>query len=710
MDNLKSGALLIIFSAGILFTGCKQKRYAEAKTVENELKSFVLEDGFDIENVAAEPQVVMPVSMAIDEDGNTYVVEMEDYPFVADAAAGKGNIKMLVDVDGDGKFDSAFVFAQRIPDATSVLPYKKGILVTAAPNILFMKDTTGDHKADVIDTIFTGFFTGNSEAQITCLTYGVDNWIYANNHGQAGQVKFLKRPDLAPVSMGGHDFRFRLDKEQFEAESGTGQYGLAINDWNHRFYTQNTLHIQTNPIAWRYLHRHAYMPSYSGDYNPSDHEIEMFQLTPPPYWRKERSERRQHQYDSLKLNQVEWISGHFTGASGATFYGGDNFPKEYYGSIFTGEVSGNLVHRDVLTRTPDQSLYTASRGPLEKNKEFLASKDSWFRPTSFYSGPDGNLYVIDMYRQHIETPVSIPDDLKADMDFHAGNDKGRIHLIYPKGKKKIVKPRMSAMSSGELVKLLTHPVAWWRTQAQRLLIDRQDQSIVPAVRAILVFNTDARYRLRALYTLEGLQALTIADVKSAVNDVDPGVREHGAILSERFPELLPELLKLTDDSVAYVVFQAALSAGNAPAEKAVGALSRMLTKHSADSILNIAVLSAEPCTSLKFLLALKNGGNYFETPAKYKLQFLKSFGYINGARNNGAEIAALAGFLQDPVIQKNAGWADAVTTGLLEGLTSEEKTLSAEALNALKKYEGNITDPGIKNTVAKLLQPVTSSN
>jgi putative membrane-bound dehydrogenase-like protein len=710
MDHLKSGALLLIFSTGLLFTGCKQSRYDEGRSVENEMKDFVLQEGFDIENVAAEPQVVMPISMAIDEEGNTYVVEMGDYPFVADAAAGKGNIKMLLDVNGDGKFDSAFVFAHGIPDATSVLPYKRGILVTAAPNILFMKDTDGDHKADIIDTLFTGFFTGNSEAQITNLTYGVDNWIYANNHGQAGQVKFLKRPDLAALSMGGHDFRFRLDTEQFEAESGTGQYGLAINDWNHRFYTQNTLHIQTNPIAWRYLHRHDHMPSYNGDYNPSDHEIEMFQLTPPPYWRKERSERRQRQYDSLKLNQVEWISGHFTGASGATFYGGENFPKEYYGSIFTGEVAGNLVHRDVVSRTADNSLFTASRGELEKSREFLASKDSWFRPTSFYSGPDGNLYVVDMYRQHIETPVSIPDDLKADMDFHAGNDKGRIYLVFPKGKKKLVNPKMNAMSSAELVLLLAHPGAWWRTQAQRLLIDRKDLSVIPAVREMLASNTDPRFRLRALYTLEGLQALTMADVKLAMNDVDPGVREHGAILSERFPALLPDLLKLTNDSVAYVVFQAALSVGNAPADKAIQSLSLVLTKHSADSILNIAVLTAKPCTSLKFLQALKNSGNYFGTAGKYKLQFIRSFGYVNGARNEGGEIAALIGFLQDPVMANDVKWADAIITGLLDGLSSEEKTLSADARAALKKYESSISDATIKSAVSKLLQPAAASN
>lgn len=704
MDRLHTGALLAVLSATMLLNGCKSERYDKGRSVEEEIETFVLQPGFEIENVAAEPHIRMPVSMAIDEDGRTYVVEMGDYPFVADAAAGKGNIRILLDTDSDGHFDSSTLFAEKIPDATSVLPYQGGILVTAAPNILYLKDTNGDNRADQVDTVFTGFFTGNSEAQITNLTYGVDNWIYANNHGQAGEVKLLRRPDLPAVSIAGHDFRFRLDKGLFEAESGTGQYGLAINDWNHRFYTQNTLHIQTNAIAARYLHRHGYLPSYNGDYNISDHELEMFQLSKTPYWRQERSERRQRQYDSLKLGQTEWASGHFTGASGATFYGGEAFPEEYYGSVFTGEVAGNLVHRDVLTRPAGKAIYVASRGAKEKEREFLASSDSWFRPTSFYSGPDGNLYMVDMYRQHIETPVSIPDDLKADMDFTAGNDKGRIYLISAKGKRRTVKPAMSRMAGAELAKLLAHPGAWWRTQAQRLLVERQDVSVVPVVRQMLTGSKDARFRLRALYTLEGLNALTADDVKKAMQDADPGVREHGAILSERFPELFPGLVKLAADSVAFVSFQAALSIGNAPADKSLPVLARVLETHAGDSVFNIAVLSAVPGASLKLLQVLKDNGKYFSATGKYKLQFIQTFGYICGARNGAGDIAGLAGFLQAAPLAGNLQWAEAAVNGLTEGLAAEEgRRLPEDAAAALRKYASTLQEQSLRQRVEALL-------
>src|SRR5699024_9323685 len=136
-----------------------------------------------------------------------------------------------------------------------------------------------------------------------------------------------------------------------------------------------------------------------------------------------RTDRRNEKYQKHDLDRTEYAKDHFTGASGGTFYGGDAFPEKYYGSIFTGDVSGNLVHRDVLVQPSDpmDPFYTAIRGKEEQKKEFLAAKDPWFRPTNFALGPDGYLYVVDTYRQHIETPVSIPDDLGAEMDFMAGS-------------------------------------------------------------------------------------------------------------------------------------------------------------------------------------------------------------------------------------------------------------------------------------------------
>ena len=283
--NNNKGTVFFI-ACTILLVGCSEKsHYTEALSPEEEMKHFELDSSFKIELFASEPNVLSPVDMAWDEEGNIYVIEMGDYPDNAVAGKAKGRIRVLKDINHDGTIDSAIVFADNLPSATSMLPWKGGLIVAAAPDILYLKDTTGDFHADTREVLFTGFFAKNSEAQITCLRFGVDNWIYANNNAQDGEVTFAKNPAAPALDVGGSDFRFRLDRGLFENESGWGQFGMTMDDWGHRFYSQNTYHIQQSPIHWKYLHRHNFLPSSNTDINISDHDLLMFQKTPPPYWR-----------------------------------------------------------------------------------------------------------------------------------------------------------------------------------------------------------------------------------------------------------------------------------------------------------------------------------------------------------------------------------------------------------------------------------------
>src|SRR5690606_13676904 len=405
------------------FWSCKQPKYPGPLSAQESIEAMKIHPDFEVQIFATEPFVKDPVAMTFDEKGNAYVVEMADYPFsdMEPNPPGKGNgrIVYLKDNDKDGVVDESVVFIDSISEMTSVMPWKNGVLVAAAPDIFYLEDTDGDGKADHKEVLYTGFFTNNSEAQITNLTFAIDNWIYASNHGQAGEITSTRDADAPALSIGGSDFRFRLDKKLFEKETAPAQFGQTLNDWGHRFMTQNTLHIQQAVMPGRYMHRHTFLPSVKGVENISDHELRMYQETPAPYWRAERSRRRQEQYDQQGRGQVEHAEGHFTGASGGIVYGGDAFPDGFYGNVFTGEVAGNLVHRDVLIA------------------DKTSPKDSWFRPTSFPVGPDGNLYMVDMYRQHIETPMSIPEDLSADMDYRQGMDMGRIYRIVPKKKKNL---------------------------------------------------------------------------------------------------------------------------------------------------------------------------------------------------------------------------------------------------------------------------------
>lgn len=698
--DIRNVSVTLLILSLIFGISCKQDRYPDGLTPEEAIEDFQIRDGFKVELFAAEPHVLDPVEMVFDENGDAYVVEMPDYPYMPDSGNGKGRIRLLRDTDGDGQVDESNLFAENLLDATSALPWKGGLIVTAAPHILYLKDTNGDYKADTKEVLFSGFFQDNSEAQITSLRFGVDNWIYAANNGQAGEVNYTRAKSDTPLSMRGADFRFRLDRDHFELETGRGQFGHDLNDWGHRFYTQNTIHIQQSVVPYRYLNRHPYLPSKTATKNISDHDLIMHQLTPPPYWRAERTRRRNERYQEQNLNRVEHAEDHFTGSSGGTIYSGDAFPEEFYGNVFTGDVAGNLVHRDVLKPQDKSPVYVATRDAKEAEKEFLASNDSWFRPASLTVGPDGHLYLVDMYRQHIETPISIPEDLQTDMDFYNGMQHGRIYRIVPENKQSNEKiaVNLKDAESSEFVQLLTHSNRWWRLQGQRLLLERQDKSVIPQVQDLFNNNNDPRVRLHALYVLEGLNSLASETVNKAMTDSHPGVREHGMILSERFPELLPQLLKATDDPSPRVAFQATLSAGEFSDAKVSTALANVVDQHGEDQWFRTAVLSSEAGSSVNLLKALLNQTSFFEEVEPWKRKFLEDFSYIIGSRHQKEEVNSLLNVLSQPAVQGKEEFHKSALDGLIKGLKS-----SGEESDDVKELIQKI-EPDLISNVGKVIQ------
>ncbi|MFN7926264.1 MAG: PVC-type heme-binding CxxCH protein [Bryobacteraceae bacterium] len=367
------------------------------------MKSLKFSEDFHAELFASEPEVVDPVDMVFDERGRAYVAEMLDLP--DDPPPGKparGRIRLIEDTDGDGKADKATIFAENTMHASGMIPWNGGLIVPASPDILYFKDTNGDGKADIREVWFTGFFHGNPEAQITNPRLGVDNWIYFSNTGNEGLVKSPKYPKQPPVQMRGFDFRFHPVKGLFEPVSGNAQYGSTFDDWGNRFISQNTTHLRTVVLPRKYLARAPMLevPSVVHDVY-GDHDRKMYPLTEPQEWRIIRTRLRQQRYDELKTGRVEHLAGYFTGATGSTVYSGDAWPEEYRGNIFTGDVSANLVRRDIVT--PDGVTFKAVPAPKtdRDHVEFLASTDQWFRPTNFANAPDGNLYVMDMQRETI---------------------------------------------------------------------------------------------------------------------------------------------------------------------------------------------------------------------------------------------------------------------------------------------------------------------
>lgn len=709
-SSLTANAQLLIFFAVILFS-CKDKsHYAGPLSPEESIKTFHFAEDFKAEIFATEPLVIDPVSMQFDEQGNAYVVGMLD-AYKPDSVKGKGRIVMLKDTNGDGRADTAIIFADSLREASSILPWNGGLLIAAAPNIMYYKDTDGDGRADSKEILFTGFFNKNEEAQITNLNFAIDNWIYANNTGQAGEITFTRKPDAPKLIMHGADFRFRLDRNQFERSTGPGQFGLAIDDWGHRFFTANSLHIRQVVIPLRYLERNLYLPSSAkmAVENISDHDPLMYQLTETPHWRQMRTDRRNKEFQEHHLDRVEYARDHFTAASGGTIYNGDVFPREYYGNIFTGDVSGNLVHKDILFPVDSVPYLIAKRGAREQDKEFLQSTDSWFRPASSQVGPDGYLYVIDMYRQHIETPMSIPEDLQVGMDFNAGNKYGRIYRIEPEnaGAYKKVTPDLKNATSADLVTTLTHQNSWWRLQAQRLLLERQDKSVLPAVKAMFAKNDDPRFRLHALYVLEGMDALDAATVKMAMKDSSPGVRENAAILSERFPGCLSQLEEMINDTSIRVAFQATLSLGEFKDKTVVPVLAKVVEQRGQSSWFRTAVLSSESGSGIDLLTALEKN-SFFKDASPWKSEFFKTYSNVIGARNSKDQIVSLLENLSQSAIADAEGLQVASVTGLIEGLKKPEG--SDASLQEKLKRIGDESRSNIQKAIQDLKQLYSNSS
>ncbi|MCF8453510.1 MAG: dehydrogenase [Pedobacter sp.] len=679
-----SGRSAILLLPFILLAGNSMaQRYPGPLSPEESMKKLNVAKGYKVSLFASEPHVFDPVSLEFDEQGNAYVIEMPDYPYEVEPGKGHGRIRILKDTDGDGKIDQSIIFAENVTEATSMLPWKGGLIVTAAPNILYLKDTNGDGKSDTREILFSGFFQNNSEAQVTSLKLGIDNWIYANNRGQSGKVIYSKSPGATPVEVRGADFRFRLDRDVFELETGPGQFGQTIDDWGHRFFTENSIHLQQAVIPWRYTHRHAFMPSSKFNVTITDHEEIMFQEIPPAYWRSERSARRNRMFKEANLNRIEWAEDHFTGASGGTIYNGDALPQEFYGNIFTTDVSGSLIHRDILSPSETSPVLVAKRAESEKNREFIYSTDTWFRPVTFSVGPDGYLYILDYYRQHIETPVSIPDDLKAEMDFMAGSDMGRIYRLLPEnGTYQGVKVDLKNATGLQLVNYLSHKNGWYRSNAQRLLLERQDKTVIPAVISLFSNSPDARTRLHALYVLEGLDALTEKIVKKSLLDSEPGVRENGIILAERYPKTIKLLIPMVNDPSKRVAMQAALSLGQFKGKKVIEALAEVIRKYGQNDWFRSAVISSEAGSSVEILNSLLEDNTFFSNEESWKLSFIQDLSNIIGARYNKEQFSAYLSTLSSEALSA-ANVQQAALKGLKAGLNKNESTKElAGQLNA----------------------------
>ncbi|HWA97808.1 MAG TPA: PVC-type heme-binding CxxCH protein [Pirellulales bacterium] len=562
------------------------------------LATIEVKPGFRIEQVACEPLVNSPVAMAWDEDGRMFVVEMRGYSENRDEAISR--VSLLVDRDGDGRYDTSTVYVDKLFWPTAVACYDGGVFVADAPDIWYFKDTDGDGKADVRRKLFTGFGVHNVQGLLNSFTWVLDNRIEAAGSSIGGDILRLDEQgnvpkDARPLSVHGRDFTFNPRTLEFGVTSGGLQHGMSFDDWGRKFVSGNSNHIQQVMYEDRYLARAPYVvaPPARIDIAEDGGQAEVYRISPVEPWRIVRTRLRVSGVVKGAVEGGGRPAGYFTGATGVTIFRGTALGDDMYGMAVVGDVGSNLVHRKRLILEGVQFL--ARR--VDEKSEFVASKDIWFRPAQFANGPDGALYIADVYREVIEHPGSIPPEIKQHLDTSSGRDRGRVYRVVADGFKQPPLPKLSQSSTAELVALLEHPNAWHRGTAARLIYERRDPAAGPLLAKLAAESNSPLGRMHALYALDGQGALTEAIVVRGLSDDHPRVREHAIRLSERlgnWPSAITErLFALANDDDMPLRYQLAFTLGLLPSgSERDAALIKIARRDGADRWVRTAVLAS----------------------------------------------------------------------------------------------------------------------
>jgi putative membrane-bound dehydrogenase-like protein len=645
-------------------------------TPAQEKKSFRLADGFTIELVAHEPDVIDPVAMTFDERGRIFVAEMHGYPNggVATGPASSGRIVLLEDRDGDGYYEKSTVFADRLRFPTGLQPWRGGLLVADAPDLLYLEDTRGTGKADRRSTLYTGFDLANIQQLLNSLQWGLDNWVHGCAGGKGGDVRCPDRPEAA-VSLHGRGIRFHPEAPgSLEPTSGGGQYGLAPDAWQRWLTATNSQHLRHIVLPDHYLRRNPYLAVTAVTLDIPDHgaACKVHRISPFEAWRVERTTRRAGSPEARHFPATELVpGGYITSACSPVVYEADGFPAAYRGSVFVCDPANNLIHRDVLV--PAGATFTARRGEAER--EFLASTDNWFRPVHLTLGPDSALYVLDFYREVIETPLSLPADIQKKLNLQSRR-RGRIWRIAAKGQPRR-KPALHRANTAELVRHLADDNLWWRLTAQRLLVERQDRAAVAGLEQ-LAGGKSALGRAHALWALHGLKALTDALIEQALKDTEAGVREQALRLADdrlvHSERLRRAVAVLAEDPAPRVRFQLAFTLGQADGPELRAALAKVARKDAGDPWTQTAVLSSCGRCAGGVLQELVKAKDFQRSATPAHLQLLTRLAAVLGARGQDRELAEVLGLLGSQG-KEALPWERALLDGLGQGLQNSARSL-----------------------------------
>lgn len=536
-----------------------------AETLADALDPIRIEPGFRLELVVAEPMIEAPVWIQFDEHARMWVVEMVGYmqdALGAGESEPSGRIAILEDTDGDGAVDRRTTFADGLVMPRAVLPCYAdgkgaGALVIEPPNLLFLKDTDNDGRADVRRVILSGFAGENPEHAPNALTWGLDNWIHLSQHSL--ELRLGGPPNYDAVT---------------RPTPAHGQWGLAMDSVGRLFYTPNSDALKMDLV-----------PKHYGSRNPAQRSFPLVGIgvcDDQAVWPIHPTPGVNRGYMDGILRADKRLAVH-TAACGTTFYEASLLGPDLRGDAFIAEPAGNLVRRLKIAQTPDRVKGTSAY----PDRDFLASTDERFRPVQCITGPEGALYIVDMHRGVIQHKTYLTDFLKEQVyarGLERPIDMGRILRIVPEGATVPASVRLGSLTNERLVEQLSHPDMWRRTTAQRLLIERGASDQADALRRLSRRSANTLARLHAYWTLDGLGLSTPEDALAAMSDADTDIVLAGMRIAERWFEagdseasgtnasLLDAIIELAGRSDRRIRTHALLAAGTSPEARAVSLL------------------------------------------------------------------------------------------------------------------------------------------
>lgn len=506
-------------------------------TLQQAQAAIELQPGFQIELVASEPLIKSPVAIAFDATGALWVVEMVDYSEQENDALGR--LSKLVDTDLDGKMDQSQIIAEGLSWPTALACLTDRTWVAAAPKLQEFKSDSGAPNAPwKSTTILEGFGRQNVQGLVNSFHFGLDGRLHVSTSSNGGSLvgspnSAIKLP-TSPYTVSGRDVAFDLVDSTVSSVVGYGQHGMDFSPWGDRYVTSNSDHLQqvvgwylpeltdatlSKPVSWR--------RSVAVD-GP---QAEVFRISPVESWRTIRTQMRLAGISTGILEGQGRASGYFTSATGVTIYDGDQWADTDHPIALIADVGSNLVHRKRLVRNG-----VASQGErIDSKTEFIRSKDTWFRPVQFANGPDGCLYIVDMARETIEHPKSIPEPIKSQVDLTSGRDLGRIWRVRSSEQPVRRTPEnLKDLPTKKLCVYLSFLNGWHRETAFELLIQRQDPEAIAECRAIVQSSQQPLARLYAHCVLASLpQGVDKATWLSGIQDESVHVRRWSWVFANR---------------------------------------------------------------------------------------------------------------------------------------------------------------------------------